>query len=99
MNIYTVRDTKSGLYSAPFFQLNDEMAIRAWFGAVINKETLFAQHPGDFDLYRIGKWDEESAVIESTSPVHVRSAASILAEWQEREAIRDEALPLTRSGS
>ena len=61
---YAVFDREAKLYSQPFLEVTDGTAIRAVQDLVINsKDHVFAKHPGDFSLHRLGEFDEGTGVI------------------------------------
>lgn len=61
LNIYAIKDTKVGFYN-PWYQHNDESAKRA-FGTVMKQEDLLKETPGDFELWRVGEWDDTTGCI------------------------------------
>lgn len=64
LNIYTVYDEKATAYLQPFFQPNDAMAIRIMENTLMNAESMFANHPEDYTLYKIGEFDDNDAKID-----------------------------------
>ena len=70
---YAVYDIKAEVYSAPFLEIKDGTAIRAIQDLVINnKEHVFAKHPSDFTLHRLGEFDENTGVITGqTKPTQI----------------------------
>jgi len=59
MNIYSIKDVKTGSYSNPFFENHDEIAKRA-FGLNVNRGegSLITEYPEDYALVRLGTFDE-----------------------------------------
>ena len=65
---YAVYDKKAEMYSAPFLETKDGTAVRAVQDLVINSnDHVFAKHPSDFSLHRLGVFDELTGVITGES--------------------------------
>lgn len=61
-NIYSVFDKKSAKFGSPFLAANDKIAIRDFSLAVTSKsENLMTSFSEDFDLYRVGRFDDNSS--------------------------------------
>ena len=57
--LYSVYDKKSQIYSAPFIEVNDGTAIRAIQDTITNNQSHpFARHGEDFELVRVGSFNE-----------------------------------------
>lgn len=59
-----VHDSKVGAYLQPFFMRSKGEATREWESVVNNPETQFHKYPGDFTLFEIGIFDEETGNIK-----------------------------------
>lgn len=57
-NIYSVYDNKAELYGTPFFMKTNGEAVRAFKSLVNDKSTMPGQHPEDFQLLHLGKFDD-----------------------------------------
>ncbi len=78
LNVYSILDSKSGIYAKPFFMLNTSMAVRA-FGDLCNDvQTTIASHPEDYTLYHIGEYDDGVATLKSITPQPISNAAALL---------------------
>lgn len=66
MNLYSVRDVKS-TYMSPVVGSNDAQAMRS-FRAGMRAVPEFEVAPADFELYRIGEYNNESGMIIPTVP-------------------------------
>lgn len=63
--LYSVYDKKSKIYAAPFIEINDGTAIRAIQDLIAsNGAHPFARHGEDFELVRVGTFNEQSGHIE-----------------------------------
>lgn len=65
LKVFTVFDSKISAYAQPFFMQTTGAAIRAWTETVNSKDTQFFKHPGDFTLFEIATYDDQSGKIES----------------------------------
>ena len=61
--LYSVFDTKSGVYDRPFVFRTDEEAKRG-FGDICNDENHpIGKHPEDFYICRVGTWDDNKGLL------------------------------------
>ena len=74
IKIYAVHDGKVEAFMQPFFARTDGEATRGFSQAVNQDGTPFNQHPGDYTLFRIGKFDDQTAIIEPETPVTLGNA-------------------------
>ena len=65
LKIYSVYDSKAEAYLQPFFMQSRGAAIRAFGDAVNDVNHVFAKHSGDYTLFEIGEFSDESASILS----------------------------------
>lgn len=64
--LYSVYDTKSQTYAAPFCEVNDGTAIRVIQDLITQNATHpFSVHSADFSLERIGRFNELSGDLEA----------------------------------
>lgn len=76
--VYAVMDNKLSAFMTPFFSHNDETAQRSILVALSHAESAIAVAPDDYDLYKIGIFDDESGLIDSEpTPVFVVRAANL----------------------
>lgn len=63
--LYSVYDKKSKTFAAPFVEINDGTAIRAIQDLIAsNQSHPFARHGEDFELVRVGSFNEQSGNID-----------------------------------
>ena len=63
--LYSVYDKKSKIYAAPFTEINDGTAIRAIQDLIANNEAHpFSRHGEDYELVRVGSFNEQSGGID-----------------------------------
>lgn len=70
MNIFSIYDTKSQTYGRPFFERNQQTALRSVRMVVNNptSENQYNKYPQDFELHVIGTYDDETGVLEGHKP-------------------------------
>lgn len=57
--LYSVYDRKSKTYATPFTEIADGTAIRAMQDLIANNQNHpFARYPEDFELVRVGSFNE-----------------------------------------
>lgn len=65
---FAVYDRAACAYSQPFFQSTRGLGERAFADVIADGKSAMAQHPGDYDLFCIGTFNNEDGVLESTKP-------------------------------
>lgn len=68
IKMFTVYDGKAFAYLPPFYLLREEMAQRAFGECVNSKDHQFGRHPHDYTLFKIGVFDDETAVCVTFAP-------------------------------
>lgn len=80
--IVAVRDSAANAFSRPFFVPATGMAVRS-FTDEVNRNApdnpMFA-HAGDFELYELGEFDEETGLFETRAPVMICRAKDVKRE-------------------
>ena len=82
--LYCVHDWKSGLFSKPVHDHDDNIAIRNFVSAVSAAEGALAEYPEDFGLYRVGEFDDETGMFEPESPYSLMSGLEAVRKGRER---------------
>lgn len=81
VGIYTVFDSAAEAYLQPFFMPTDAMAERAFNLSVNDPKHNFSKSPGDYALYSLGFWDDQSASItEETQPRRIISGNEVVTQ-------------------
>lgn len=64
--VVVVRDIKADLFGQPFFQASVGMAQRSFSDSVNQpgENNLLFKHPGDFELYHLGTFDDQTATFD-----------------------------------
>lgn len=61
INMYSIKDTKLGKYCQPFVAPNNEISKRILHSTIKAGNNNIADYPEDFQLYKIGTFDEDTA--------------------------------------
>lgn len=80
VNIYSVFDVKAANYAVPFFLQRDAIAHRAFTDLVNDPRTSINKHPGDYSLFKVGIYDDNSSEITSCKPELIVQAAAVYKE-------------------
>lgn len=62
-SVYSFYDNKAKFYGKPMFFRNDGEATRSWEGAANDEKSTISAHPSDFELFRIGEFDDQTGSI------------------------------------
>jgi len=62
--MYVIFDSKAGIYNKPFFFINHQVAIRACRELLGEENNEITKHPGDFAMFHVGEYDDETAHIK-----------------------------------
>lgn len=65
INLYSVKDTKLGKFAQPFCAPNDDIAKRMLTSTISAGNNNIAEFPEDFQLFKLGKYEEETGTLES----------------------------------
>lgn len=65
LNVYSAFDEKSMMFQGPFYLPQDGQAMRGFGDAVNGGKGVIAQHPEDFRLYKLGRFDDEKGKFEN----------------------------------
>jgi len=79
LRIYSVKDLATGCFMRPFFHQADNAAVRS-FGEEVNRDApdnMLFKHPGDFDLYVCGDFDDSCGLLSVCEPTKLVSASSL----------------------
>lgn len=75
--VFSIRDSKVG-FMVPTVDQNVPAAVRNFEHACMASQSLFATHPGDYDLYEIGEFDSDSGELVPKQPKHICSARDVV---------------------
>jgi len=74
LKAYTILDTKTGIYSQPWFFASDGAAVRAIIDLGHDQNTMVGKHPADYVFYGIGGFDDSTGMLQ---PLEVYSFGSV----------------------
>lgn len=76
--VFTVKDTKGGMFLAPMLTRSYGEAERTFKQATANPDSLISKYPEDYDLYYLGEFDDESGHFAlKPAPEHVVNASQV----------------------
>lgn len=78
LRAYSIRDLKSGLFSQPFFFLNEFVAVRSFAVTASDPSSMVHRFPADFQLFWVGEFDDGVGLLTSRTPELVGDAATVL---------------------
>lgn len=68
MQIVAIRDIVANVYSQPQFTNSLGAAIRSFGDSCRDKQHPIGQHPGDYELYHLGEYDDGDASFVTDHP-------------------------------
>ena len=78
LKVYSVFDSKTSLYSRPYFFITEAECIRTFgYLAAMDTQSMFHRHGEDFVLFETGSYDDSTGVT-TMLPAH-RSVGVLLA--------------------
>lgn len=83
MKVFTIRDTKAGMYNTPFYAHTHGEAERSFRELAMDEKSLVSKYPEDYDLYYVGTFN--SVTGKSTledAPQHVIKAVQLITPKQ-----------------
>lgn len=81
LQAFAVRDDVAACFPhRPFFVLTRGVAIRQFMDAAKDEKSELYRHPGDFSLWHIGEWLQDSGELVAMTPVKLGSALSLSEE-------------------
>lgn len=78
--IVSLKDTATQVFGTPFVVNAPAQAVRSLRDEVNSKDstTDIRRHPGDFELYQIATYDEETGIVTAMSPSLVCRAKDLI---------------------
>ena len=80
LKIFSVYDMKAKFFGQPFYEQQEESALRAFTDAVNDSsraENMWNKHPADFQLFVIGEFDNESGHVHPLGPNAIVMASAV----------------------
>lgn len=78
LNVFSVFDSKLQVFNTPFFSRSVADASRSFSDLVRDSRTTVGQHPGDFFLYEIGKYSDETGELVACTPTQIAAATAFV---------------------
>lgn len=85
LNVYSIRDKKTGLYATPFFNHHKANAVRMFKINVNQEGSMINSYPEDYTLLKVGVWNDETGKIEADDVQEVAAEAITLKEEKVEE--------------
>lgn len=64
LHLFTIHDSKAESFLPPFYVPTVAVALRSFGSAANDPETKINQYPGDYTLFELGKFDQDTARFE-----------------------------------
>lgn len=80
LKVFSVLDTKAGVFEAPFFGQSEGVVVRSWADEINNPRdprSPWTNHPGDFTLYLLGEFDNVTGSFDLVKPRAVITASAL----------------------
>lgn len=91
---YAVKDVKAGSFGTPMFLAAEGIAMRGFIDAAMDPQSPIGAHPSDYELYMIGTYDENSALLEGTEVTFLVNGVQAIAMGRRERAKMNPELPL-----
>lgn len=78
--VFSVYDKKAKIFCQPFYAENSEVAIRSFAYAANDKTVDLGRYPTDFDLFKLGSFDDQTGKFDLHEPEHLASAFTLVNE-------------------
>ena len=76
LEYYAIKDTKVAFYN-PFLMHNEAEALRAFTSLVKDKNSEISKAPGDYELWIVGQWDDQTGLIFSSGPKYITNGIEV----------------------
>lgn len=76
VKVFSIFDAKSKLFGQPFFMGQNGQAIRAFTDLVNDENSMLNKHSGDFSLYQIASYDDNTAKFTNEEVISLLGIAS-----------------------
>lgn len=76
IRVFAVYDSKTVAFMQPFFSQSSGSAMRAFGDAANDKQSGLYKHPGDYQLYEIGTFDDNEGFLKACVPVKLLGLAA-----------------------
>jgi len=98
LNVYSIFDNASGLYSRPFYAQSDGEAIRSFSDIACDADHPIGMHPADYTLFRVGIWDDNTGKLTDEDNSSLCNALERVSARPNTDQIGEEYLTNDRPG-
>lgn len=63
MKVFSIYDSKAAYFEKPFFLRNRGEALRGWEAGANDPQASISKFPGDYTLFEIGEYDDQTGNI------------------------------------
>lgn len=98
LKIFTVYDSKAEAYLQPFYAQATGAAVRMFESAAKDPEHHFHKHAGDYTLFELGSFDEQTGKLEQL-PNHINLGNAIALTADPMAPITDLPTRITQEGT
>lgn len=79
INYFSIFDSKAEAYITPFAMKSLGQATRAFEDSANDPNHQFNKHAGDFTLFHIGTWDDQTCTFENlNAPINLGTATTYI---------------------
>lgn len=90
INTYSIYDAAAKAYMRPMFMQTDGLAMRVFKDAINSEEQSdISKHPEQFTLFKIGEFDDQKGVINSTDKPELLASGHEVKEHYETAELVD----------
>lgn len=76
--IFAIYDRAACCYSQPFYQQTRGLGERAFTDAICDEKSAMHAHPGDYDLFDLGEYDNEDGCFVGGKPLLLVTGIQVL---------------------
>jgi hypothetical protein len=81
--MYAVYDATAEVHGRPMFLVNDATAVRGFVNALANPQSEFYQNPADFNLFKLGEYDDIEGTFIEQVKINLGNGLQLLATHKE----------------
>lgn len=85
LKAFSIYDRKAMIYNTPYFSNTDATAVRSFTDLVNDRQSAIFNHPGDYVLYLVGDYDDQTGQLVPQVPLLHISDAEPLKRVEKRD--------------
>lgn len=78
VRMFAIYDEKALVYKTPFTFPQRGQALRVFTDLANDSRTEIGKYPGDFVLYEVGTFDDETGALEAIMPINLGKALEFI---------------------